>query len=274
MAYDQGKKSDRVSVENPLSTDESLAEKVKWFEDSEMALEDANLEAQSWRDYYDLDGQWTQDELQKLEDRGQPPTTTSRASQKINYIIGIEEDTRVVPQAFPRTQMDDDDANACTDILRAASDIAGFEDVRPDVLENMAVEGRGASILEPEVTQDESGEKEGDWFLKHIPWDQFAYDARSKRRDFEDCRWKAAVVWMDLDDAAAHPIYGEHAEALKQSVEKCANDSMYSEKPQIWATRKPDRVRIVHMFYREKGRWAECHFIKEQFHNRRSLVFR
>ena len=264
MEYDQGQKSGRVSVENPLSDGSSLSEKVKWFEDSETALEDANLEAERWRDYYDLD-QWTQDELEHLEARGQPPTTTSRPSQKINYIIGIEEDTRVVPEAFPRTQMDDDDANACTDILRAASDIAGFEDVRPDVLENMAIEGRGAAILEPEVTEDERGEKDLNWILKYLPWDQFAYDARSKRRDFSDARWKAAVVWMDLDDAIAHPIYGEHAEVLKQSVEKCASDSMYSEKPQIWATRKPDRVRIVHMFYREKGRWAECHFIKEQY---------
>lgn len=252
-------------MEDPLSTGDSLREKVRWFEDSEDALEEANEAAELWRDYYDLK-QWTETELEELDERGQPPTTTARASQKINYVIGIEDDTRVVPEAFPRTQMDEDDANACTDILRAASDLAGFEDVRPDVLENMAIEGRGAAILEPEVTTDESGEKDIDWILKHLPWDQYAHDARSKKRDFTDARWKAAVVWMDLDDAIAHPVYGKHADVLRQAVEKCQGyDGVYSEKPQIWAARKPDRIRIVHMCYRESGKWAECHFIKDQY---------
>lgn len=252
-------------MEDPLSTGESLAEKVKWFEDSETALEDANHEAERWRDYYDGD-QWTQDELKELESRGQPPTVSNHIAPKINYIIGIEDDTRVVPEAFPRTQMDEDDANACTDILRAATDIADFEHVRPQVLENMAIEGRGAAILEPEVTTDESGEKDINWILRHLAWDEFAYDARSKRRDFSDARWLAAVVWMDLDDALAHPIYGEHADAIRGAVEKSqGTDSMYAEKPQMWATRKPDRVRVVQMFYREGGRWAECHLIHDEY---------
>jgi len=260
MADDQD--TEPRAVEDPLSDQDALNRLVNWYDKSTTALEDANALSVRDRDYYDGD-QLTDEELEILRDRGQPPTVSNHIQPKVNFILGTEIKTRVDPHAQPVTPAHEEEAQACTDCLRSILQSCDFDSIKTKVTKNLLVEGAGAGIVEPEITTDSNGKQDIDWRVRRIAWEQFAYDARSKEEDFSDARWLAAVVWMDLDDALADPMYGKYADALKEAVEKSQPDTdIYADKPQIWAAKNPDRVRIVHMCYREKGKWAEAHFTK------------
>jgi hypothetical protein len=123
-----------------------VAELVKLFEEADDATREARERAERDRDYYD-GKQWTATEESALRKRGQPVVTFNRIQRKVNFLKGLEAQTRKDPKAFPRTPDDDGAAQAATDALRFVCEANDWDQIRSDAFEAIIVEGTGAVMI-------------------------------------------------------------------------------------------------------------------------------
>ena len=250
----------------PEATEEELRRLVKLVDTSIEAMADARANAERDRDFYD-GAQWTPEEIKTMNDRGQPVPVFNHIFPKINYILGTEIATRVDPETKPRNKSHENESEAWTDILRYYADHVNFNAVRSAVLENMAIEGVGGLIFAPRLQRTRDGGAKVDITCRQVEWDRILYDHMSKSRYFEDARWCGIVLWMDLDEAKAHPVYGKRPEILDEAVASgiTTTDETYEDNPQEWSMREPARVRIMQMFYKCRRQWVEAHFCGSSF---------
>lgn len=257
--------------------------------------------AQHYRDeeYYDGDvkgtgwGQWTQDELVKLGQRNQPPTTRNHIERKVNAIAGVEQRARSEPRALPRTPKDQQAAEIATDSLRYVAERARWSNIKSDAfMESLkvgfaAVEIGGAEDCVP---------------ITPIDWKDFFADPRSRRPGYSDARYLGTAKWLDADVAEAtyappepeqpqippqpqdpdqlqdwaryaqslidqynHELAEREriVEAIKSTQEAGGLDSSdHADRPNsVFGDRKRRRIFVVDMWYRDaKTGWMRCVF--------------
>lgn len=224
-------------------------ELVRMFEESEQSTSDARKLAERDRDYYD-GKQWTSDEESALKKRGQPVVTFNRIQRKVNYLKGMEAQTRRDPKAFPRTPNDDGSAQACTDALRYVCDDQDWDAKRSDAFENVIVEGTCAVMIG--AAQVRNGI---DPVIIHIPWDRFFADPYSRRIDFSDAAYLGIVTWMDMDAAKAK--FPGKEDIIVTTWQSSKNTETYDDRPKqnMWADYKRKRVRVVEMYWQMGNHW-------------------
>ena len=118
---------------------------TQWFEDSAKSSDDARVESERARDYYD-GKQLTASEVNELRRRKQPPVVFNRIQPKIDFLLGSERRSRTDPKAFPRTPDHDEAADAATDGIRYVQDNNNFDEISSDVYESELIEGTGRYI--------------------------------------------------------------------------------------------------------------------------------
>jgi hypothetical protein len=231
-------------------------ELVRKFEAAEEASQNARTEAETARDYYD-GRQLTPDQIKALNDRKQPIVIENLIQPKVDYLCGLERQTRTDPKAFPRTAMHEDDANAVTDALRYVSDDQDFPIKRSGVFQNMLVEGFGGVEVGHHQTRAGIDPK-----ITHYDWDRLFYDPHSSRPDFSDAMYMGFVTWKDLDEAKAQ-WPGKEA-ALEATVGKGTSDvfETYEDKPRwaSWVDKGRKRVRICTIYCKKPEGWMRSVF--------------
>jgi len=242
---------------------------TKRFEEAEDATRDARTDAERDRDYYD-GKQLTSDERAALKKRGQPPVIYNRIQRKVNYLKGLETQTRKDPKAFPRTPGDDGSAQAATDALRYVCDDQDWDTKRSRAYENIIVEGTGAIMVG--VAQVTKAALRGstamsppmvDPTLKRIPWDRLYFDPHSAEFDFNDAMYMGIVTWMDLDDAKRK--FPDKEEAIEATWVQSRSSDTYDDRPKhnLWADYKRKRVRVNEEYYiGPDGQWMTCTYTK------------
>lgn len=227
-------------------------ELVRMFEESEQSTSDARKLAERDRDYYD-GKQWTSAEESALKKRGQPVVTFNRIQRKVNYLKGMETQTRRDPKAFPRTPNDDGSAQACTDALRYVCDDQDWDAKRSDAFENVIVEGTCAVMVG--AAQVRNGI---DPVIIHIPWDRFFADPYSRRIDFSDASYLGIVTWMDMDAAKAK--FPGKEDVIVTTWQSSKNTETYDDRPKqnMWADYKRKRVRVVEIYWRMGNHWMNA----------------
>jgi hypothetical protein len=241
-------------LEGPVTPDAAHIESVKRFEDSEHSTREARQKSERDRDYYD-GKQWTDTEEQALRKRGQPVVTFNRIQRKINYLKGLESQSRKDPKAFPRTPGDDGSAQAATDSVRYVCDDQNWDQKRSEAFENICVEGTGAVF----VGAAES--KQGiDPNIIHIPWDRHYADPYSRRVDFSDASYQGIVTWKEFDDLKRQ--YPEREDILEATLTSAKDTETYDDRPKdhMWADHKRKRVRVCEEYYLKDGVWHRCVF--------------
>lgn len=231
-----------------------LALLVRWFEASEEASQSGRRESEQARDYYD-GKQLTEEERRVLRKRKQPEVVINRIKRKIDFLRGLERQSRTDPVAYPRTFVHADEAQAATDALRYVADDQLIDMKRSQVWDNMLVEGFGG--VEVSV---ERGRQGVDVKVTRIPWDRCFYDPHSSEPDFSDARYLGYVTWMDEAEAIARfPDAKANIEAT-MSNPVSSNADTYDDKPKwaLWGDSKRKRVRIVTICYRVGGKWHWC----------------
>jgi len=243
---------------DPIEGDQQLARFVHQFNLSADTTRDARKQAQIHRDYYD-GKQWSDDEVEILCRRGQPAITDNRIKDKIEYLLGLERQTRTDPKAFPRTPQDDPGADAATDALRYVADCSNFSQIKSAVFENMTVEGFGGAevIVDNNQTYGKSGNKKV--HIRYIRWDRLYYDGHSLLRDFSDSRYQGIVKWMDLDEAkVTYPKIGSAFDLFTSQSFTQPTDT-YDDRPR-WFDRGRKRVQILEHYYKEGDGWYRVVF--------------
>lgn len=250
--------SDAVGDGDPIEGDQQLSRFVHQFNLSADTTIHARKQAQIHRDYYD-GKQWSDEEIETLRKRGQPAITDNRIKDKVEYLLGLERQTRTDPKAFPRTPQDDPGADAATDALRYIADCSSFAQIKSAVFENMCVEGFGGAevIVDNDQTYGKSGNRKV--FIRYIRWDRLYYDGHSLLRDFSDSRYQGIVKWMDLDEAkATYPKIGTAFDLFTSQSFTQPSDT-YDDRPR-WFDRGRKRVQILEHYYREGSTWNRVVF--------------
>jgi hypothetical protein len=229
-------------------------EAIKRFEESEQATRDARILAERDTDYYH-NKQWTAEEEAALKKRGQPVVVYNRIQRKVNYLKGLESQSRKDPKAFPRTPGDDGSAQAATDSVRYVCDDCLWDQKRSDAFEDIIVPGTGAIFVGGKETRGGI-----DPYLIQIPWDRFYYDPYSRRIDFSDAAYMGIVTWMEEADVVRQ--YPDRKDIIESTLAKAKDTETYDDRPKdhLWADHKRRRVRVCEEYYLKDGAWTTCTF--------------
>jgi hypothetical protein len=237
--------------------DADLKKLVQWFEASEQASQDARAESEQARDYYDSK-QLTDDERRALRKKKQPPVIINRIGRKVDYLRGLERQSRTDPKAYPRTQQHAQDAEAITDALRYVSSDQNVDIKRSQVFENMLIEGMGGV----EVIVGRGAKGVIDPRVVVIPWDRIFTDPHSSAHDYSDASYLGFVTWMDEGRAKAK--WPDAEDVIKATIDKPTSSAMdtYDDKPRwaTWYDAKRKRLRVVTMYYLDGDEWQRCEF--------------
>lgn len=234
-------------------------ELVRKFEAAEEASKDARSEAERARDYYD-GRQLTSDQIEALKKRKQPIVIENLIRPKVDYLCGLERQTRTDPKAYPRTMAHEDDADAATDALRYVTEDQDYPIKRSGVFQNMLVEGFGGV----EVGHQEA--KTGiDPKVTLLDWDRLFFDPHSARADYSDADYMGYVTWMDLDAAKRRWPGKDAVLDATMTAEGGSILETYEDKPRwkSWADPKRKRVRVVTIYDRSRGQWERCVYTRQ-----------
>lgn len=224
---------------------------VRDYEAAEEASQTARDESARARDYYD-GRQLTADQIKELKRRKQPIVIENLIRPKVDYLCGLERQTRTDPKAYPRTAAHEDDANAATDALRYVADDQDLDVKMSGVFQNMLVEGFGGFEIGHQQVRGGIDPK-----VTPLDWDRVFYDPHSSKPDFSDASYMGFVTWLDLADAKRRWL-GKEA-VLDATYAKGASDlfDTYEDKPRWanWSDTKRKRVRIVTIYKLVEGVW-------------------
>jgi len=224
-----------------------------FFEHTQLGHE----EARTRRDYYN-GVQHTAEEIATLRKRKQPVVTDNRIKRKVDYLLGVERQTRTDPKAFPRTPDDDEASQVFTDSIRFVCDNNDWDLERSESFDYLCVEGLEAYMIDE---QEIGGESQ--IIPKHIAHNRFIYDPHSTDRYFRDAKYKGIITWMDLEDAKS--MFKGKEEAL--NVTPSQTNSTFDDKPSnaIWLDSNRKRVMIILLDFVGGGVWNRALFTKEGF---------
>lgn len=146
-------------------------------------------------DYYDNE-QWSEEEKQELQSRGQKPMVYNVIATTIDWITGTQKRSRTDFKVLPRKKEGGRAAELKGDTLKYLSDTNGLEFHRSRAFEE-AVKG-GIGWLEDQWQGD--GGKEP-VYSRFESWRNMLWDTASTEMDLSDARYVFRSKWVDLDIA-------------------------------------------------------------------------
>jgi len=232
----------------------------QWFEDAEMSTADARQKAERDRDYYD-GKQLTAEERSALAQRRQPAIVENLVRRKVDYLTGLEKQSRQDPKAFPRTPQHEGAAEAVTDGLRFVIDEQRFPQTASRCWENRIVDG----ACGVDVCVEEGGAFGFRIRIKRVPWDRMFYDPHSSEEDFSDAKYLGLVTWLDEEDVLAR--WPDGKEAIAGSYASTAHSDTYDDRPKhgVWGDGKRKRVRVAQIYWNAPEGWQYAAYTKGGF---------
>jgi hypothetical protein len=238
----------------------SVEDLVTLFEDSEDATLQARKDAERDRDYVD-NKQLTAAQRRILSKRGQPDDIFNQIKRRVNFLVGLEKQQKVDPQALPNTPLHEDDAAGCSMALRYVADAERYDVKRSAVWRNLLVEGAGGVGVSVEMGADGQPVVR----IRRWAWDRIFYDPHSAEPDFSDAAYLGTVTWMDYADALGQ--YADVPDAkdiLDSTLARTNPQDTYDDKPKfkVWADAKRRRIRIVQIWIKRNDQWFWAEFTR------------
>lgn len=232
-----------------------LASLKRMFTEAQTVNETGRLESQTDDDYFN-GVQLTVDEKRVLAKRGQPDAIFNRVRPSVLGCLGVIKQGKTSPRAYARNPDDEDSSDVASKVLRFIADETKFTATRVDVAQNYLVQGTGAVIIEP----NDLGRIE----ITKIPWEEFFYDPRARRQDFQDARYMGVAKWMYADDVEA--MYPDQKGQLNVGMDAAMVNmgATFNDRPDAgavtWIDPKRRRVLTVEIYHREGSKWYRCRF--------------
>lgn len=173
----------------------SIQTALSQYTDYVDATQEFRQRAELRRDYYD-GKQWTSDEAQVLKDRKQAAIVINRIAPKVDFLIGLEQQARTDPKAYPRTPKHEQGAEAATDALRYLEEVNNLDHMLSDGFGELVIEGTEAYLVGIERRRGTAMP-----IVQRIPWDRFYHDPRSRMPDFSDAAYLGLTTWMSKKTA-------------------------------------------------------------------------
>lgn len=228
-------------------------ELVRKFENSAQVTQPSRDEATGARKYYNGE-QLTATQIKTLNRRKQPIVIENLIRPKIDYLCGLERQSRTDPKAYHRNAADEDDANAATDALRYVTDDQDFPIKRSGVFQDMLVEGYGGVEVGHQQTRGGIDPK-----LTQIEWSRLFYDPYSRRPDFSDAEYLGYITWMGV--AQAKRRWKDKASVIEQTATNTSStNGSFDDKPTdaMWFSPTDRRICVVTIYDKSSGEWERC----------------
>lgn len=227
----------------------------KMFDESRDLSSTARDQQQLDEDYYHGPEQLNSETRAILKARAQPPIFDNRIAPAIDGILGVIENGKTDPRAYPRNPDDEDSSQVATKALRYIADSTSFHQVKMDCCQDYHIHGLAASIIEYDGR---------DIKPVQIRWEEFFYDPRSRRKDFKDAKYLGIAKWMYADELKA--MYPEQMAAMGDPVSGgvTALESTWDDRPdnaKPWVDKARNRLMVVEVYYRERGEWLRAVYI-------------
>jgi hypothetical protein len=160
--------------------------------------------------YYDNE-QWTEEEKQELDDRGQPATVFNRIKPTIDLILGTEAKARVDFHAAPRKNAGITDAQIATESLKYVMDQNEGEYLISSAFESEIKAGWQWI----ELSKNDDPFKE---IVKAslVPRDELIWDPLAKEFNKSDGKYMIRPKWLELEDGVAK--FPRKREVLEMAV--------------------------------------------------------
>jgi|GEM_PF-2514543 len=154
--------------------------------------------------YYD-GKQWTDEELEVFEKRGQQPTVLNVIRPTIDMVLALENDKRADLQICGRNADDDRVADLLTELLKQVFDASDADYFTSAAFREGIVGGRGWLFVdidpEEDTDQTDAADREPRQILfKWVPWEEVYIDPYHRRPDGTDARFIIRKQWMDRDE--------------------------------------------------------------------------
>lgn len=200
--------------------------------------------------------QLSQAEKNELNKRGQPILIINRTRAAVNGMLGVVEQKKTQPKAWPRTPKDADSADVATDTLRYLNDSTDLKDKLVEADQDLLNAGVGAVV----ITSDPKTKKLG---VVPIAWSELGYDPRSKKHDFSDAKYMFVAKWMYADDIkSSYPSFD--IEQVPTTGQLAAFDDVAGgDRPRSqfgWITPDKQRLLVVELHYSDGGNWYKAVF--------------
>lgn len=222
----------------------------KWVEDFWSLTQVSRDWAKADRKMYDGD-QLSATVKRTLRLRGQPEVVDNLIRPAVNGLLGVLDQSRTDPIAYPRNgEADQAAADVASKALRYAADEGNFDKHRATVAKEYFTKSTGAVLIE--------GEPDGPVSFVTIPYDELIYDPHSKMLDFSDARYMGIQKWFYAEDVKA--IYPDAWEQLGDPINVGAMGGVNAldDKPQDasrWVDRKARRMLVVELYHKDRGQW-------------------
>ena len=165
-----------------------------WFQTDTSWDLDWRDNAKEWYDMYH-GNQWSSDEIDALQERGQAVLTFNHIKPAIDSIIGSERQNRPKVTMAGRTPDDEKIAQVKTSLYDYIQYTSKSDDEIDRMIENAFVTGRGWMNVYPEMEGDKFIELRHAW----VDYRDMFIDPLSRRDDMSDCRRIHHAVFTDED---------------------------------------------------------------------------
>jgi hypothetical protein len=253
--------ADSIGPVSAATNDEDLTLVLGFVDQYLDATHDARVRSERARDYKD-GYQWTAKERKTLANRNQPCITNNRIKPKVQFLKGMEQQTRTDPKAYPRYPDKEDEAQVSTDALRFIEDNNHSKQEFSRGFEYYLVEGTEGHeiIVEPKNDILE---------IKHnvLQWDRLWWDPHSRREDFRDARWLGTKQWMDLAEGKEKfPDAPEKVWTIDDAGSSAfGTDNTHEDRPNFFVDSKRQRVCVFFCYFLRRAVWHYTIFTKSGF---------
>lgn len=217
-ADDIGSQSSRQPYRPSAQDNDELADVALSREEVESFIEELQLQP-AWRreadkccDYYD-NNQLSQETVETLQDRGQPPLIANFVKPTIDTVLGMEAKTRTDWRVRPEDdeECDQDLADGLTVKLKHAEIESRADRAVSDAYAAQCKAGIGWV----EVSRETDPFKPA-YRVQSVHRREMSWDFRSVNPDLSDARYLIRRRWLDLDHAIA--LMPDHADLFRQTV--------------------------------------------------------
>ena len=191
----------------------------RWLYDAWMYEQDWRSRGERNEDYYD-GNQWTDDEEEILDNRGQQPVVFNLCRTVIDQILALFLQKKSDIRVLGREPDDDVTADLITQLLKQVYDQNNYSYYDGMIARNGCVVGRGWN--QADIEKDSDGKDQV--VLHHIPWNEIYCDPFFRKPDASDARYIIRQIWMDYDRVKEK--WGEKADNIDVQQLK-SQDSLY-----------------------------------------------
>lgn len=180
----------------------------------------------------------------------QPKIIRNEIKPAINGLLGIIQQAKVDPKAYPRNPDNEKQADVASKALRYVADKNRLHKLKVNLAENHLIEGAFGVAVEVDGNDEP--------VLSQIRYDELIYDPRSRQADFSDALYKGIGKWMyERDLRRMYPDFQEDiSSSFSSNMADFGLGPMYDDKPSdllgsYWMDKAKRRLFVVELYHRE-----------------------